>query len=57
MAAETIFKYYDFKLEQVAKDYYRNNLREYVLNGNLDFKRNNYNEKKVNDYTKFLWEN
>jgi hypothetical protein len=33
-----IFKYYDVKLEQIARDYYRNDSSEYVFNGFLDSK-------------------
>lgn len=31
-----LFKHYDFKLEQVTHNYYRNNSSEYVFNGSLD---------------------
>jgi len=31
-----ILKYYDFKLEQINKGYYRENSNEYVFNGSLD---------------------
>lgn len=40
---KTILRYYDFRLEQIAKDYYRNSSIEYVFNGYLDSKKLSYN--------------
>ena len=34
-----ILKYYNFALEQVVQNYYRDNSKEYVFNGNLDLHR------------------
>lgn len=34
-----ILKYYNFVLEQVVRNYYRDNSKEYVFNGNLDLQR------------------
>lgn len=34
-----ILKYYSFRLEQVVQNYYRDNSKEYVFNGNLGLER------------------
>jgi len=43
-----ILKYYNFRLEQVVQNYYRENSREYVFNGNLGLEiRINNIEKNI----------
>ncbi|MGD0794572.1 MAG: GNAT family N-acetyltransferase [Dehalococcoidales bacterium] len=51
-----IFKYYDFKLEQVVDNYYRSKSQEYVFNGNLELKITSGYENIILECGQFLQE-